>query len=806
MRIRSIIIVTFLFATLVPSVFFGLWTYQKGVEREFGEVKDRHLLLAQNLGRALDHYQIELVASFETISGSMLSGMAVPNLRALMKRLEIESVVIADRKSGRVLSEENFDQIAILAHIPANMMKNFRLKAFQGWTTFTTVMKSPDGVNVIYGLRRYQDKIAIAKIRTNYFIELGKSIAFGKKGHAAIVDQAGNVLAHPFPDWIAARKNISGVSIVQRMMNGETGIQQFYSPALKGDLIAGFSTVKRAGWGVMIPQPVSEIYDKVYENNKSILAAIGIGLSMTLVLAIILVRSLVTPLEQLALVMKSNSESRKLATAEKITGILSVRELTDLRKNYNAMVQRVSESNKKIELLAYNDTVTGLPNREKFQQVVCDILAKDENENIGGTLVLIDLDDFKEINDTHGHDVGDEFLRACASKLLLVAEKASPLIADNTPVSAIGNPSVARIGGDEFTILIPGLTDEAEINVFLDTLRKELSEPAEHMVYISECSASIGCARFPIDGTTFDKLLKRADIAMYHAKKDGKNKACIYRSQIGSLTATEVRRDVLIAIANDELFLEYQPKICTKLKSVAGVEALVRWNHPALGRLPPDLWIPAIVNSPVIGKLGEWVTNQAMKDHKTWFAAGHDIKLSINIGSKHFIAPTFISSLDEAAKRNNFDSANLTIEITEDAIFSSEERAEAVLNQLHDLNFSISIDDFGKGYSNIARLAKLPVDIIKIDQSLVTGALENARTEKMLASTISMAKSLGSKTVAEGVETLDQAEFVTQMGADFIQGYYFARSMNLLDLLNWLESPKNQQVLEYQKALKIAFG
>lgn len=806
MRIRSILIITFLFATLVPSVFFGLWSYRQGVEREFGEVKDRHLLLAQNLGQALERYHIDLVASFETISGSMLLGKSVPNLHLLMKRLEIECVIIADRASGRIISEENVEQAASDTHISEKMMKQFRPLAYQGWTSFSTVMKSSSGKNVIFGLRRYQDKIAITIVRTNYFVELGRSVSFGEKGHAAIVDQAGNVLAHPLPSWIIARKNISGVSVVQRMMNGETGIQQFRSPALKGDMIAGFTTVKRAGWGVMIPQPVSEIHNKVFENNKSILSAIGIGLSITFAFAMILIRSLVTPLEQLAMVMKSNADNLKLAKADNHAGTLIVRELIEFRDNYNAMVSKVSQANKKIELLAYNDTVTGLPNRERFQQLVCDALDENGNEKVSGAIVLIDLDDFKEVNDTHGHDVGDEFLRACASKLLLVAEKAGPFGANNYSNPALNNPSVARIGGDEFTILIPGLTGEVEINVFLDALRKELSEPAEHMVYISECSASIGCARFPLDGNSFEQLLKRADIAMYHAKKSGKNKASLYNDQIGSLTATEIRRDVVSAIANGELFLEYQPKICTTKKTVYAVEALVRWNHPVLGKLRPDLWIPTIINSPIIGKLGEWVTNRAMEDHKIWLAAGHDVKLSINIGSKHFVAPDFIYNLKEAAKRNKFDSKNLTIEITEDAIFASEERAEAVLNQLHELNYSISIDDFGKGYSNIARLAKLPVDVIKIDRSMVIGALDNTRTKKMFSSTVDMAKSLGCKTVAEGVETLEQAEFVTQMGADLIQGYYFSRPKGLLDLLDWLDSPKNQQVLEYQKALKVAFG
>ena len=741
MRIRSILIVTFLFATLVPSAFFGLWSYQKGVEHEFGEVKDKHLLIAQNLGRALERYHIDLVAASEAITGAMLSGKAVPNLSLLMSRLEIDNVMIVDRESGRVIMQENTAQVVTIDQISKLKLSYFRSIAYQGRTSFSTVMKSPDGKNVIYAASRYQDTIAITRVRTEYFVKLGNSISFGKKGHAAIVDQAGNILAHPLPSWVETRKNISKVSAVKRMMNGETGIQQFYSPALKGDMIAGFTTIAKPGWGVMIPQPVSEIYDKVYENNKSILATIGIGLSITFVFAMILFGSLARPLEQLALVMKLNADNRKLSELDKYEGILPVRELIEFRKNYNVMVQKVSETNEKIEHLAYNDTVTSLPNREKFQQLVCKVLEIHDDKKVSGALVLVDLDNFKEINDTHGHDVGDEFLRACAAKLLLVCEKAGTFGTGNNSALAIDKPSAARIGGDEFTILIPGLSGEVEINVFLDALRKELSEPSEEMVYISECSASIGCARYPHDGSSFDELVKCADIAMYHAKKGGKNKACVYSNEIGSLTAAEIRRSVLIAIDNDELFLEYQPKICTTKKVVAGVEALVRWNHPTLGKLRPDLWIPAIINSPVIGKLGEWVTNRAMEDHKIWQTAGHDVKISINIGSKHFIAPTFVYNLKEAAKRNGFDSKNMTIEITEDAIFSSEERAESVLNQLHALNYAISIDDFGKGYSNIARLAKLPVDIIKIDRSLVVGALENSRAEKMLVSTIAMAKS-----------------------------------------------------------------
>ena len=811
MRIRNILILTFLIATLVPSVIFGWWSYEQGVKREFSEVKDRHLLLAENLGRALDRYNIDLVAAFETITGSMLAKQEVPNLSLLMRRLNMDRVLIVNRSSGKVLSQVDIDQKAQPKQISETKLKNLRSLGFQGWTSFSGVMEGSGGKNVIFAVRRYQGKLAIGEIDTRYFVELGKSISFGKKGHAAIVDQYGTILAHPLPSWVAARKSIAKVSAVKRMMNGETGIQQFYSPALKGDMIAGFTTVKRSGWGVMIPQPVEEIYEKVYQNNKSILAALGIGLSLSFAFAWMLISSLAAPLETLATAMNRNAKKRKLSQTGIRSSLLPIKELVDFHNNYNDMVINVSEASKQLELAAYHDTVTGLPNRARFQQMVCEALNPElddtgqtaEKDLACGILVLIDLDNFKEINDTHGHDVGDEFLRACASKLLAVSQRVE-VFTDDSKQAII--PSVARIGGDEFTILVPGLVGDVKINVFLDSLRRELSEPTPEMVYISECSASIGCARYPEDGMVFDELIKRADIAMYHAKKRGKNRATIYSKEIGSLTSAEIRRDVLVAIDEDQLFLEYQPKICTKRKVISGVEALVRWNHPTLGRLPPDLWLPAISNSPVIGKLGEWVLDQAMRDHRKWCKAGHDIGLSVNIGSKHFIAPEFVYRLKETTRRNGFKAELLDIEVTEDAIFASEERAAGVLNQLHDLGYSISIDDFGKGYSNIARLAKLPVDYIKIDRSLVVGALENDRTQKIMASTISMADALGCKTVAEGAETLEQAEFVTNMGANMIQGYYFARPMGHKELLEWLDKPANDQVQTYQEALQTAFG
>ena len=806
MRIRNILLIFFLVAALVPSILFEWWAYKQGVKREFDDVKDHHLLLAQNIATALENYHQDLITTIETIDEELLKHREVTNLKFLMRRLKIEYIMLLEENGGAIQSIASIGNISPTELISPSVVKKLASIATDQKTVFSTVSNSLNNKNVIYGVRRYGLQLAIAQIGTENFVKLGKSISFGKKGHAAIVDQEGNILAHPRPEWIKLRKNISKVSAVKRMMNGETGMEQFYSPALKSDMIAGLTFVKEARWGVMVPQPVSEIYEKVRKDNLTVLFAIILSISLVAILFMFLIRSLAMPVENLTKVIKLNAKYRKLKKIPIRQHPFLIKEFADLRNNYNDMVVKISKANQKIELQAFTDMVTGLPNRDKFKKVANIVLEKNSNGDVGGVIVLIDLDNFKEINDLHGHHAGDVFLQTCAAKLLNVSKNLELKMSQDPNGINYDPPCIARIGGDEFTILVPGLIDPAEIVKFLNILRLELSIPSGDMAYISECGASIGCVSFPKDGCLFEDLIKLADIAMYHAKKSGKNKYSTYNPEIGLLSEAEIRRDVLVAIDNDELMLEYQPKICTRRSEVIGVEALVRWNHRELGRLAPDKWLPAIVNSPVVGKLGEWVTNKAIEDHNVWTKAGHDLTISVNIGSKHFISPGFVDKLEEDIKRNGLDSSKMDIEVTEDAIFASEERAEIVLNRLHKLGYSISIDDFGKGYSNIARLSKLPVDVIKIDRSMVVGGHENIRIKKIMAATISMAAGLGCKTVAEGVETFQQAEFATNMGVDMIQGYYFARAMGLSDLIKWLDQSKIDGIktLGNQDFLKIA--
>ncbi|MEP3047555.1 MAG: EAL domain-containing protein [Roseibium sp.] len=785
MRIRTYLVLSFAIATLLPALIFSIWSYRDAVSREFAEVHDRHLLLARNLGFAMDRYQQDLVAALDALSATLVRDQNSPELSRLLHQMDLLCVLIVDKKTGVIEQHIATASNPIGQKIPAPLLAEFKNISKPEGVVFSDVIAAEDGQNSIYLVKDLDDHLAIGQITTNYLVNFGKNIAFGKKGHAAIVDRSGNVISHPKPDWVKIRKNIAFIPPVARMMNGETGIEEFYSPAIESDMIAGFTTVQGPGWGVMVPQPVSEIYDKVAENQSSFFVILAAALVAILALGLFLARSLSAPLESLARAVHTSARNRQLLPVRPTGGLIPFTEITEFSNCYNIMVRRMTRVGKQIEKLAFTDNVTGLPNRDRLQSLATSILRPRSGSQKSGLLLLVDLDNFKEVNDLHGHHVGDLFLKACAEKLTTAANRlyASDISSETSPVHA---PIVARIGGDEFVVMIEGALSEQHIRTFLENLRLELGKPSPELDLNLYASASIGCTRFPEDGQNLDELIKRADIAMYHAKNSGKNQFQLYTPGIGTQSAAEIRRDLISAIENDELTLEYQPKICTRRRKVVSVEGLVRWKHGDNSRDLPDVWLPSIKGSHAMSRLGEWVIEQAMKDQKKMTGLGHDLLMSVNIGSNHFISADFVESVESIRSRIGFSSDRLEIEVTEDALFVSEHQAVSTFNRLHDLGYKVSIDDFGKGYSNIARLANLPVDFLKIDRSLIVGASDDDRVRTILESTIAMAKELGCKTVAEGVETLGQAEFATRVGADCLQGYYFSPSQPIADLINWL--------------------
>lgn len=421
-----------------------------------------------------------------------------------------------------------------------------------------------------------------------------------------------------------------------------------------------------------------------------------------------------------------------------------------------------------IEYLAYHDPLTSLPNRKKLQEVVDIRLAVANRYEQHGAMLHLDLDEFKLINDSLGHHIGDQLLKEVAKRLSNCIRAGDLLV---------------RLGGDEFAILLgqqSGNRDEIA-NHALHLSRKILNTISlSHKLQDHKVStgASIGIAIFPFDGTTFDELLKHSDAAMYRAKEKGRNGYHFYEDALEQslhkkLTIQNQLRD---AIHKGELVLYYQPKIRISDGKIIGAEALVRWQSKE-GLIPPDQFVPIAEESGLIVPLGDWVINNALEQMEEWskFDAFKELDhIAVNVSAQQLQDPLFANRIRLFLNRSPYLANYLEIEMTESAFIQEPELAKLRLNQIRDLGLTLAIDDFGTGYSVLSYLKDLPFDVIKIDRSFINSIESKGTDLALIKAIISMGKALNMKVVAEGVENLEQLEQLKILDCDFVQGYYYS--------------------------------
>jgi diguanylate cyclase (GGDEF)-like protein/PAS domain S-box-containing protein len=423
----------------------------------------------------------------------------------------------------------------------------------------------------------------------------------------------------------------------------------------------------------------------------------------------------------------------------------------------------------RIHHLALYDHLTGLPNRILLGDEATAAFADPALAGRAQALVFLDLDDFKTINDTVGHRIGD----------LLIVEAARRLVE-----AAGAHAHVARLGGDEFAVLATP-SSLAETTALVGRLIAAIDEPFRIERYDLAVTASAGIAMFPTDGATFDELVVRADAAMYRAKQDGRH---TYRFFSGDMLANAAERLELLsslrkAVENDELVVHYQPQVSLIDGSIVGVEALVRWQHPSLGLLQPGAFIGLAEDSGLILPIGEAVLNRALADAVDWEQAGaRPITVSVNLSAVQFVQTDLAERIRLALLRSGFPPERLELEITETVAMVSPDMAVTALERLHAMGVQVSIDDFGTGYSSMAYLKRFRIDKLKIDRSFVQDLGRDPDDEAIVTAVIQIAKSLRCVTIAEGVETHEQQEFLQSRGCDIAQGFHLHRPMPAADL------------------------
>ncbi|WHH60362.1 EAL domain-containing protein [Petroclostridium sp. X23] len=435
----------------------------------------------------------------------------------------------------------------------------------------------------------------------------------------------------------------------------------------------------------------------------------------------------------------------------------------------------------KIRYMAYYDDLTGLPNRIFFNECLSNALKSAENNTHRNMMAVLflDLDQFKLINDTLGHDAGDVLLKKAAERL-------NKTVSDEAIIS--------RMGGDEFTILLSEVSCEQDVVTFA----QKVLEIFTHSFVIDQneffITTSIGISIYPQDGQDMESLLKNADIAMYRAKEKGRNSFHFYAPNIDvfSMKRLNMEKNLRMAVNQHEFLLNYQPRLDVKTGNVLGCEALIRWEHPVLGMIPPSDFIPLAEETGLIVPIGEWVLRTACLQNKRWHDTGYaQLKVSVNISAKQFQYENIVQSISDILKETELSPEYLELEITENCIMQNTDRTISIIDDLKAIGVKISIDDFGTGFSSMSYLRRFAVDSLKIDKAFIDHISSNSSDAAIASAIINMAHSLRLEVVAEGVETEEQHQLLKSFGCDEIQGFLYSRPLSTENFTHYLQNSRS---------------
>jgi len=425
-----------------------------------------------------------------------------------------------------------------------------------------------------------------------------------------------------------------------------------------------------------------------------------------------------------------------------------------------------------IHFLAYTDQITKLPNRIRFHEQVVEAITIAQRERRSIALLLMDIDRFKDVNDTLGHDRGDILLQQVGT--LLRGALFAPDI-------------IARLGGDEFGILLPRLAAAGDVRDVVRKLHNSLLQPFMIDGIPIVVEAAIGVAIAPEHADSADRLLQLADIAMYHAKQLASGYA-IYDSKynLHSPEQLGLMAELRDSIEKNQLVLHFQPKLEIKTGRIVGVEALVRWQHPRLGLLFPDKFIMTAERTGLIGALTSWVLTEALRYCRSEYHQGIELRMSVNLSARSLHDPQLLKMITKALKTTDTKPNQLMLEVTESAIMLDPKSAEEALTALSRMGVGLSIDDFGTGYTSLAGIKRFPIDEIKIDRSFITNMLTEHKDAMIVRSVIELGHNLGLTVVAEGIETKKVLDALVDLGCDGIQGYFISKPQTGDALRNWL--------------------
>jgi diguanylate cyclase (GGDEF)-like protein len=435
------------------------------------------------------------------------------------------------------------------------------------------------------------------------------------------------------------------------------------------------------------------------------------------------------------------------------------------------------QSEDRIHFLANHDALTGLPNRALLKDRLSQAIFNAERYDRWVTLAFIDLDNFKIVNDSLGHSVGDELLKTVASRMV---------------DSVRATDTVVRLGGDEFVVLLLDQPKSADIiSAIIQKLGAAIAEPVPLGGRALRVTSSIGIANYPGDGMDAETLMANADAAMYRVKELGRDHFQFYTPELNAKVHENFlfQEELRSAVARSEFVLLYQPQIDLRTGRVFAVEALIRWKHPTLSMVPPTQFIPIAEETGLIVPIGDWALHEACRQNKAWQDAGlPHMNVCVNVSARQFAEKHLVARVIDALQESRLEAKYLELELTESLIMQDVEQAVAIMKELQDLGVQLSIDDFGTGYSSLSALKNFPVARLKIDKSFIRNLPTDENDKAVVSAVISLGQKLSLRVIAEGVETDDQVAFLRENSCDEMQGYHFCKPISALAIAELLKT------------------
>ena len=588
----------------------------------------------------------------------------------------------------------------------------------------------------------------------------------GLSGFLFFTDANGNILFHrdtayvdeqmPPELFVNLRNAFNRKAVLQAELDGE--------PVL----LVGRRIEEKFFLVAVVPQRDFSAASRAMSRLVGYVTVVAILVTLTLVI-LLLKRLLISRISKLAQAAKEIGHGNLTVSVD--TNWQD--EIGDLARSFKEMADNLQNSQQHIERLAFYDSLTGLPNRLLFNQQLDYAIAHARRYNKPLALLFLDFDNFKWINDTLSHKVGDTFLREMADRIASALRKEDMVVRGSHSEDSI----VARLGGDEFLVLVRELNSAHDAGVVARRILGALTKPLSLAGYDINVSASIGITLWPDDGDQADELIKTADIAMYEAKRRGKGRYQYYSSTMEDVAARRLTLETRLrhALNTGQLLLYYQPQVDVANHQVVGFEALLRWQHPEFGMITPDVFIPLAEETGLIIPVTAWVLDEACRQTKQWQKDGlGDLSVSINISGIDVERTNLSEIVANTLTVNQFSAQSLVLELTETSVMAAQDKVVPTLAELKEQGVKIALDDFGTGYSSLNHLKQLPIDELKIDRSFLANLPLSKDDAAIVSMIMVIAQTLRLKVTAEGVETQEMFEFVKEAKCDYAQGFLFS--------------------------------